>query len=153
MSISPVLLWFVAGLVFFFVELILPGFIVFFFGLGAWVTALLSFFLPIPPLPQLGIFLFASLLSLFALRRYLSPVFIGQSKKEHDSMESEGIGATVEVVSEIDPPGEGRIRYSGSYWRAAAEEHVAVGEFVEIIDRQNMLMLVKSSQTQEEKKL
>jgi membrane protein implicated in regulation of membrane protease activity len=46
LSLSPVLLWFLAGLVFFALELLLPGLIVFFFGIGAWCAALAVYCLP-----------------------------------------------------------------------------------------------------------
>jgi membrane protein implicated in regulation of membrane protease activity len=35
----PELFWFILGLVFFLAELIIPGFFIFFFGLGAWMAA------------------------------------------------------------------------------------------------------------------
>ena len=36
----PELMWFILGLILFLLELVIPGFFIFFFGLGAWVTAL-----------------------------------------------------------------------------------------------------------------
>jgi len=36
----PELFWFILGLGLFLLELVIPGLIIFFFGLGAWVTAL-----------------------------------------------------------------------------------------------------------------
>ena len=38
---KPELVWFIAGLGLFLLELVLPGFVIFFFGIGAWVTALI----------------------------------------------------------------------------------------------------------------
>lgn len=35
---KPELVWFIIGLVLFLLELVLPGFVIFFFGVGAWVT-------------------------------------------------------------------------------------------------------------------
>ncbi|MFZ0280832.1 MAG: NfeD family protein, partial [Bacteroidales bacterium] len=37
----PEMIWFIIGLVLFLLELVLPGFVIFFFGVGAWITALL----------------------------------------------------------------------------------------------------------------
>ena len=39
MSINPVLIWFLAGLVLVLLEFAAPGVIIVFFGLGAWIAA------------------------------------------------------------------------------------------------------------------
>jgi len=37
---KPEMIWFILGLVLFLLELVVPGFVIFFFGIGAWVAAL-----------------------------------------------------------------------------------------------------------------
>lgn len=153
MTITAPLAWFVVGLVFFFAELFAPGFIVFFFGLGAWLTALLALLLPLSPTAQVAVFVPLSLVLLFALRRYLSAIFKGGQKEDGgDEPGGEAVGATAVVTVAVDPPREGRISYSGSSWRAMAAERLVVGQVVEIVGQQGLLMLVKPLTASKEEK-
>jgi membrane protein implicated in regulation of membrane protease activity len=40
MEISPIIIWFVVGLVLILMEFVIPGLVIVFFGLGAWVAAI-----------------------------------------------------------------------------------------------------------------
>ena len=142
LSLSPVLLWFLAGLFFFALELVLPGLIVFFFGIGAWCTALTVYLLPIPLANQLLVFLVASILALLLLRSTLKKVFLGRTL-EVDAMEG-GIppGATGEVIEDILPPAAGKIKYGGSFWQATAEEPLHKGTTVRILEKSNLTVKV-----------
>lgn len=141
-SLSPVLLWFLAGIFFFALELVLPGLIVFFFGIGAWCTALTVYLLPIPLANQLLVFLVASILALLLLRSTLKKVFLGRTL-EVDAIEG-GIppGATGEVIEDILPPAAGKIKYGGSFWQATAEEPLHKGTTVRILEKSNLTVKV-----------
>lgn len=141
-SLSPVLLWFLAGLFFFALELVLPGLIVFFFGIGAWCTALTVYLLPIPLANQLLVFLVASILAILLLRSTLKKVFLGRTL-EVDAMEG-GIplGATGEVIEDILPPAAGKIKYGGSFWQATAEGPLHKGTIVQILEKSNLTVKV-----------
>ena len=65
----PELVWFIIGLIFFLLELVLPGFFIFFFGVGAWVTALLCLIAEPGVNIQALVFAVTSVLSLVALRK------------------------------------------------------------------------------------
>ncbi|MDO9339567.1 MAG: NfeD family protein, partial [Bacteroidales bacterium] len=67
----PELFWFVIGLGLFLLELVMPGFFIFFFGLGAWVTALVCLIGDPGTNLQIIIFAVISVLSLIALRRII----------------------------------------------------------------------------------
>ena len=141
--ISPVLAWFLFGIFFYVVELILPGFIVFFFGIGAWCTALAVYLLDFSTSAQLGVFLASSLVSLFLLRKYLQSVFIGSAQQDDASVKAEPVADTGVVTEAISPPGKGRVKYGGSFWKAVAEEHISVGMTVEIISQENLEVKVR----------
>ena len=66
-AVSPVLAWFLLGILLFALELALPGMIVFFFGVGAWCAALAVFLLPMSLASQLLVFLITSLVALVLL--------------------------------------------------------------------------------------
>lgn len=147
---SPVLLWFLAGIIFFVLELALPGLIVFFFGLGAWCAALAAYLLPLGLSSQLLVFLAASLVSLLLLRSTLKKVFLGRTL-EVDAMDK-GLppDATGIVVEPILPPAAGTIKYSGSFWRATADLPLTEGTVVRIVDKNNLTFKVEPIATKGE---
>jgi membrane protein implicated in regulation of membrane protease activity len=149
-AFSPVLLWFLAGLVFFALELLLPGLVVFFFGIGAWCAALAVYCLPMALSGQLLVFLATSLLALALLRSTLKKVFLGR-KTDVDAMDGDVSGAAVGVVIEaIAPPAAGKVKYGGSFWLATADQPVSVGTVVRILKKENLIVNVKPVATEGE---
>lgn len=142
LSFSPVLLWFLAGIVFLALELVLPGLIVFFFGIGAWCAALAVYLFPVPLTTQLLIFLVASLAALALLRSTLKKVFLGRTL-DVDAMNSTvPADATGEVIDDIVPPATGTIKYAGSFWQATAEVPLSKGTIVRIVEKTNLTVKV-----------
>ena len=72
---DPAVIWFLIGLGLLLLELILPGLVILFFGIGAWITALVCAIADINLNWQIFIFLVASLLGLVLLRKYLKKRF------------------------------------------------------------------------------
>lgn len=143
--IEPGLYWLIIGVMLFFLELALPGFILFFFALGALITALAAWLFSISIVWQLALFIVASLVSLFTLRNFIQTRFLGS---EDNTFEDPDVKIAVPgrqgVVSvAILPPGEGQIKYSGSFWRATAEEEIGEGEVVVIIKQDNLIVHVE----------
>ena len=137
---SPGLLWLSIGVILFIMEMAVPGFILFFFGLAAWITAVGSYFFDWTLNIQLGVFLIASLVSLFGLRSFVKKIFIGDSKEdEQDTILAKG-GEKCTVSIAIHPPAEGQVKFGGSFWRATSDEEFAEGE-VAIIEKQEELLI------------
>ena len=141
--ISPVLAWFLIGILFYVVELVLPGFIVFFFGIGAWCTALAVYLADISTSAQLGVFLVTSLATLFLLRKYLQTVFIGSTQHDDAPVQAEPVADTGVVAVDIRPPGQGKVKYGGSFWKAVADEPISAGTTVKIISQNNLEVKVR----------
>ncbi len=146
---SPVLLWFLVGIVFFVIELALPGFIIFFFGLGAWCTSLVVYFFDLSLSGQLMVFLIASLVTLFLLRSRLRGVFTGDSQQEDDSISVEPLATTGVVIEDILPPARGRVKYGGSFWQAEAEQPISAGTTVKIVEQKDLLVNVCPAEEEE----
>lgn len=131
--LSAWLIWFILGVGLAFLELVMPGFIILFFGIGCLVTAAVLIFAPLPLTAQIAVFLVASVLSLVLLRKWLMRWFRGETtgaaEKEFDDAP---IGKRVSVLKSITPPNPGRIRYRGSEWDAEADAAVEAGSTVEI---------------------
>lgn len=150
-EISPVLAWFLVGILFYVVELALPGFIVFFFGIGAWCTALAVYLTDISLSAQLGIFLVTSLITLFLLRRYIQTIFSGSFQDDETSVKAQPVSDTGIVTEKIVPPGKGRVKYGGSFWKASAEEPISEGSTVKIISQDNLEIKVRKVLDTEER--
>jgi len=145
--VDPALYWLIIGVMLLFLELALPGFILFFFGVGALITALATWLFPIAVSWQLALFIVASLLSLFTLRGLIQKRFFDSAPKEGEGEEvgdrdvvMASPGETGVVCMGIYPPAEGRIKFAGTFWRATADEKIEDGETVAVV-RQNGIVI------------
>ena len=139
----PGLMWLSIGVTFFVLEMAVPGFVLFFFGLAAWLTALGCYFFPWSVNTQLAVFLVLSLVCLFGLRGIVKKVFIGDQKaQEPDSILASG-GEKCVVSAAISPPAEGQVKFAGTSWRAEANEEIAEGEVVKIVKQNDLLITVE----------
>ena len=150
MGFSPVLVWFLVGIVFLALELLLPGLIVFFFGLGAWSVALLLPLVPMSLAVQLLVFLGASLLLLLVLRSFVKKIFLGRTLDKEATDRTQPLEGTGEVIEDIKPPALGKIKYSGSFWQATADQPLVKGTAVRILEKNNLTVKVGPLTTQGE---
>ncbi|MFP4546863.1 MAG: NfeD family protein [Fidelibacterota bacterium] len=141
--ISPGLIWFLIGLVFILLEFIIPGVIIIFFGVGAWVTALALLFFNFGINTQLVIFLVASLVFLVVLRNKVQSIFVGKSEGNINEEIDGIIGQKVKVTRKITPNEAGKVLLNGTSWRAESVAKIEVDSIVEIIDKNNLTLIVK----------
>jgi membrane protein implicated in regulation of membrane protease activity len=142
------LIWAIAGLALILAEFIIPDFVIFFFGLGALINALLVAVIPgyagTIPL-QIIVWLGLSGLSLFGLRRYLAKWFKG-TPFNRERIERADVGNKAVVLEEIRPESPGRIRYHGTTWIASSyDKTFAPGDEVEILNRDGTKFVVTDS--------
>jgi inner membrane protein len=149
-GISPEILWTLMGIAFVFVEFIIPGFVIAFFGAGALITALTTWIGVTPGLSgQLIVFMVSSILLLLLLRKFMKKTFLGNSKQlDTNRIVNIEIGRIVPVIEFIQP-GEvgGKVRFQGTNWSARAKESVAPGESVKITGCDNLTLLVEKIKT------
>lgn len=143
---KPELIWFLIGLALLLLEFTLPGFIIFFFGVGAWMVAVLCLFTDVSLNAQLGIFLVVSVLLLISLRKWVKTVFIGRItlKQNLDEKFEDFVGKKAVVSKRITPGSQGRVEFHGSNWNAESDEIILEGTTVEIIKKNNITFKVKS---------
>ncbi len=151
-TISPILAWFLLGIAFFVIELALPGFIIFFFGIGAWGTALAGFLMDLSLSSQLGSFLVTSLVTLFLLRKYIQTVFIGTSQEDDPSIKAQPVSDTGVETEDIVPPARGRVKFGGAFWKAEADTVIKSDTVVKIIEQNNLEVKVLPLSEKEEEK-
>ncbi len=143
MFLSPPFLWAVFGLLLIGAEFIVPGFVVFFFGMGAILTSLATLFLPFLRGAigfQALIWTGLSLISFAFLRKKFAAIFKGRlgNKSEEDPL-----GKIAVVTEEITPDKPGRILFQGTTWRAISyTESFAPGQKVRILESDNLTFTV-----------
>ena len=143
-------IWAIAGIVLIGIEFLLPGFVVFFFGAGALLTALLTAVLPglrTDLGAQILVWAGSSGLSLVLLRRYLQPIFSGLRNR---GSADELLGQSAEVIEPIVPGRPGRVRIHGTTWRAISHgDAFAVGDMVDIVRNDSLTLEVTGSVMEE----
>ena len=141
---DPAVVWFLIGLGLLLLELILPGLVIMFFGVGAWVTALVCALTDIKLNFQILIFLAASLAGLVLLRKYLKNRFFSKKDEEAQDQLEEFIGRKAKAVDEFKN-GMGKVEFKGTRWSARCEDPVSKGEWVSIQSKDSLTLIVKPS--------
>ena len=144
--LTPEIIWFLVGLALLILEFILPGLIIAFFGVGAWIVALVCLVTDIGINTQLIIFIIASVLSLLCLRKWLKGIFLGHAVSKQNLKENldEFVGQKAVVKEKIVPKAGGKVEFHGTNWLAQADEEIAEGAMVQIISKDNITLKVKS---------
>jgi len=138
------LVWLLAGLALMLAELATPGFILFFFGLGALAAAAWAWTGMGGLGSQLVVFLVSSIVFLVTLRRYAAGLFRGGKSRTGTMPEDDTIGKRVLVVEEINPAHlKGKVELNGTHWNATADGVVHKGTLVEVLSRQGLTLTVR----------
>jgi len=139
----PEIFWFVAGLVLFLLELIIPGFVIIFFGVGAWVTAIVCLIHDPGINTQIIIFAVTSVLSLAALRRLIQNKLFYSREPGSVDVDDEFTGKEAVAKTTISPGKTGRVEFKGTIWKADSESDIKEGQSVIILEKDNFTLLVE----------
>ena len=142
--LTAAVIWIIIGFVFFLLEFVFPGLILFFFALGAWIVAILGLFVDMSINEQLIIFLISSIVTILLLRKWLSKI-LWKRKHSSELLEDEFLGKTAKAETAISPGENGKVDFKGTTWQAASEDTIEKGENVIIIGNESILLLVKST--------
>ena len=136
-------IWLYIGAFLMLAEIVSPGFVIFFFGLGAATVAVCKWAIPSLSLAwQLALFSITSIFYLLVLRRYMKRLFMGDTA-ESLGLASEYVGRLGKVVQAIRPNVPGRIILGDAEWAAAASELIDVGTEVKVVAQDNLTMRVE----------
>jgi len=139
----PELIWFIIGLVLFLLELVLPGFVIFFFGVGAWITALLCLIAEPGINLQAIVFAVTSVLSLVLLRRMIQKKFFYSREELSKEVEDEFTGKEAIALTELIPGKDGKVEFKGTTWKAESESEISKGQTVIIKNKENFKLFVE----------
>ncbi|MFT4636389.1 MAG: hypothetical protein ACI854_002704 [Arenicella sp.] len=114
-----------------------------FFGIGALIVAVVSWFVPLTWLVSTIIFFFSSL----AIAALLYPILKKWQAKPGPIAGNDAIGQRVVVLKAISRGKNGRVQWSGSKWNAEladGEDDIAVGEAAVIVKLEGIRLFVGS---------
>ena len=147
---SQEMIWFIIGVVCIVSETIIPGGIIAFLGFAAVLVGSMLHFGFIATTTQAMLTWFVSSIAmLFILRSFFMKFFEGDSQIHETEEDAESIGKIVEVIEEIQPFHEGRIRYLDTTWQARSEEDIPEGAKAIITKRDGNVWIVKSLEIKE----
>jgi membrane protein implicated in regulation of membrane protease activity len=150
MKFNPTLVWFLLGLTLAFLEFAVPGVILIFFGVGAWIVASTTHFkLTVSVESQLLLFAFASIALLLSLRKWIHGKFYGHVSDEQDLSKNidEFTGQSVLVLKDVIPGKMGgAVEFKGASWGAVSEEHIKNGELGIITDIDGITLKIRKKE-------
>lgn len=147
MILSP-LTWLALGIILMAVEIVAPGFIVFWFGLGASLTALMAWTgLIYSPSGQWFFFFVSSLAFLglwFGWLKKKLGVSGGEDQRDPTLFDLRG-----RCTSGIEPSKPGQVELYESYhglrvWQAESEETIPAGEEIQVLEARGIKLKVKT---------
>lgn len=142
--LQAAVIWFIIGFILFLLEFVIPGLILFFFAVGAWIVAILSLFIDLPINMQLVIFVISSVACILLLRKWVKKMLYGNPKST-ELLEDEFLGKIGRAETEISPDNNGKVDFKGTSWQAASEDFIEAGENVTIVGNESILLIVKSN--------
>ena len=147
---NPTLLWFLLGLALIFLEFVVPGVILVFFGIGAWAAALTTYIgLSASFQSQLLVFAVTSILLLVVLRKWIKGKFYGHVGDVQDQTKNldEFTGQRVVVLQEVIPDKmEGAVEFKGARWRAISDEPIEKGEMAVITGFDGIILQIRKKE-------
>lgn len=139
----PEVIWFIIGLVLLLLELVMPGFVIFFFGIGAWITALLCLFTNPSINVQVVVFALTSVAALLIFRKMIQNKFIYSKDDKSEAVEDEFTGKEAVAVADFGPDKKGKVEFKGTSWKAESESDIKAGQTVIIIEKDNFKLIVE----------
>lgn len=142
---NAVTIWLLCGVIGVGLELVLPGFIIIFFGCGAILTGIADWIFPSLPIEaQLVIFLVCSIVLLLLFRKMLKNKFFSKSKESDDELADEYIGKLAIAITDFQN-GRGEVEFKGSKWDALSNEEIHKGDSVIITTRESIKLVVSKA--------
>jgi len=143
------LYWLFTGIGLIIMELVTPGFILLFFGVAAFMVAIMSWLLPAEFMETAQWYFFGgfSLALIIFLRRYVKSVFMGAADKS-PGLPDAFAGKSALIIVEVAQNSQGKAEFNGTHWKAELADPAAApipkGTHAEIVKRDNLTLFVKS---------
>ena len=138
-------IWLYIGSALMILELISPGFVIFFFGLAAATTGVLTMFAEdaFTTIWQVVTFAGLSIVYLVFLRRGVKKLFSGTVETSASNFEDDFPGKIAVVTEDINTPLSGRVMLGDAEWTAVADAPIEKGVNVRVVVRDNLTLKVE----------
>lgn len=138
---NPAIIWIIFGIAGLLIELVVPGLIIVFFGIGALLTGFTYWIHPFSFEYQLLIFLSSSVILLLLFRKTLKKSFFDKTDSKKDDLEEEFVGKQAEAIADF-VAGAGKINFKGTTWNATSHDDIKQGDIVTIQQRDSITVIV-----------
>ena len=138
--------WIVGGIVLTLLEIIIPGMVLVFLGVGALIVAGLIWLGIVDGwIPALTTWFVVSLALLLVLRGLFQRMMPGHETWSSTDEDVNAFGQVVEVAETINKGEQGRIRFRGTTWPATCYEHtLEAGSQAMLVYRENVVWTVEA---------
>lgn len=138
-------IWLYIGSALMILELISPGFVIFFFGLAAATTGVVTRFSGdgFTTVWQVLTFAGLSIVYLVFLRRGVKKLFSGTVETSASNFEDDFPGKIAVVTEDINTPLSGRVMLGDAEWTAVADAPIEKGANVRVVVRDNLTLKVE----------
>ena len=140
-------IWLIIAGVAFIAEIFTSGFLVFWFGIGALISLVVSFFCPGDYVLQTSVFVITSTLLIFLTKPLVNKFTKKDKNKEYSTNAYSIVGKKGIVVQDINPVhGVGQIRVANETWSAKTSDDSVLekGSHIEVTEIQGVKAVVKS---------
>ena len=138
-------IWLIVAISLMVAEFIVPGGIVIFLGLSAMIVSGLVYLEWIISLTHALITWFiVSIIFMFFVRSLFMKYFEGDSLVQEVDEDIQLIGKEVEVIEDVSPDIQGRIRMRDTTWVATSEEIINQGELAIVKSIDGSILIIKS---------
>ena len=142
MSNVPAWSWLIIGILLMLMEVLTPGFVIFFFGLAAATVSIFVWLLPEFSIYwQLVAFSVLSVIYVLVLRRYVQSVFMGDGG-DVTEMRDDMVGRIGRVTELVRPEAPGRVLVGDAEWSASSSMRIEKGMEVKVLSRSNLTVEV-----------
>ena len=138
-------IWLYIGSALMILELISPGFVIFFFGLAAATTGVVTRFSGdgFTTVWQVLTFAGLSIVYFVFLRRGVKKLFSGTVETSASNFEDDFPDKIAVVTENINPPLSGRVMLGDAEWTAVADAPIEKGVNVRVVVRDNLTLKVE----------
>ena len=135
--------WLVLGIALIILEWIVPGFVLFFFGLSALAISLITYFIVLPLWIEIFLFVLFSLILTLTLRQKFLTLFLGDAK--HNLDKSIFKGKLCVALEDNTPNQLFKVEFKGANGKALSTKAIQKGAQLLIVDQDNITLIVEKS--------
>ena len=137
-------IWLAAGVLMILLELVMPGFVICFFGISALIAGIVDFLFPsFPLIGQLLLFALGGAALALSCRKLAPGIFSGKETRQTEDIDGDDILGTVCVCREdINGAVAGKVEFRGSLWNAVSSDTIPAGSRCIIKSRTNLTLEV-----------